>query len=124
MICKFCGNENPDEMQFCSICGKELQNTLLRNLVGINPDGTLDTGNYNSSLGGVPQKGFEDTGGGAASGPRAAQQADSYYEKNGSSVGTIIATVIAVLALLGVAAYFMIFANNAPFAHLRQYLPF
>ncbi len=123
MICKFCGNENHDEMQYCAICGKELQNTLLNSLVGINPDGSFNNGNYNATLGGVPQKGFEDTGGGAASGPRQSET-DKYYEERGSSVGTIIATIIAVLALLGVAAYFMIFANNAPLAHLRQYLPF
>jgi|GEM_PF-1710575 len=123
MICKFCGNENPDELQYCAICGKELQNTLLRSLVGINPDGSLNTGNYNATLGGVPQKGFEDTGGGAASGPRRAET-EKNTEDKGSSVGTTIATIIAILVLLGVAAYFLIFANNAPFANLRQYLPF
>ena len=123
MICKFCGNENPDEMQYCSICGKELQNTLLRSLVGINPDGTFNTGTDNAALGGIAHKGFEDTGGGAASGPRQSNS-DKYYEDRGSSAGTIIATIIAIIALLGVAAYFLIFANNAPLAHLRQYLPF
>ena len=124
MICKFCGNENPDEMQYCSICGKELQNTLLRSLVGINPDGSLNTGgSYSSTLGGVPQKGFEDTGGGAASGPRRADEGKD-SEEGGSSVGTIIASVLAIIALLAVAAYFLIYSNNAPFAYLQQYLPF
>ncbi len=124
MICKFCGNENPDELQYCAICGKELQNTLLRSLVGINPDGSLNTGNYKATLGGVPQKGFEDTGGGAASGPRRADTGKDSGDEEGSSVGTIIASVIAIIVLLGVAAYFLIFANNAPFANLRQFLPF
>jgi len=124
MICKFCGNENPDELQYCAICGKELQNTLLRSLVGINPDGSLKTGNYNATLGGVPQKGFEDTGGGAASGPRRADTGKDSSEEEGSSAGTIIASILAIIVLLGVAAYFLIFSNNAPLANLRQFLPF
>jgi len=126
MICKFCGNENRDEMQYCAICGKELQNALLNSLVGINSDGSFNNnGNYNATLGGIAHKGFEDTGGGAASGPRRAEdETEKYYTDNGSSVGTVIATILAIIALLGAAAYFLIFANNAPLAHLREYLPF
>lgn len=123
MICKFCGNENPDELQYCTICGKELQNTLLRSLVGINPDGSFDNNNYSATLGGVPKKGFEDTGGGAASGPRQTMQERNNSERGGSA-GAVIATVAAILVILAVAAYFMIFAQNAPFAYLREYLPF
>ncbi len=123
MICKFCGNENPDELQYCAICGKELQNALLRSLVGINPDGSLNTGNYSNTLGGVPQKGFEDTGGGAASGPRRADSGKSSEEKGGSAL-TVIASIIAILVLIAVAGYFLIYSNNAPFAYLSEYLPF
>ncbi|MBE6759399.1 MAG: zinc ribbon domain-containing protein [Ruminococcaceae bacterium] len=125
MICKFCGNENREDMQYCAICGKELQNALLNSLVGINSDGSFNNNvNYNATLGGIAHKGFEDTGGGAASGPRRADESKEYYENRGSSVGTIIATILAIIALLGAAAYFLIFANNAPLAHLREYLPF
>ena len=126
ITCKFCGNENPEELQYCEICGKELQNTLLRSLVGFNADGTLNTNtNYNANLGGIAHKGFEDTGGGAASGPRRTEAVKSGEEKDGGNqVATIAATIIAILIILCVAAYFMIYANNAPFAHLKELLPF
>ena len=121
ITCKFCGNENPDEFQHCEICGKELRNALLNSLVSFNEDGTVNTGDNNTALGGVPKKGFEDTGGGAASGPRRITEED---EEEGSSVGTTIATILAILVLIGVCAYFLIFANNAPLAHLKELLPF
>ncbi len=122
IVCKFCGNENPDELQYCEICGKELKNALLNSLVGFGSDGNLKTDTDKSALGGVPKKGFEDTGGGAASGPRNKRFADDGEEKG--SVGTIIATILAILVLIGCAGYFLIYANNAPFAHLQELLPF
>ncbi len=122
IVCKFCGNENPDEYQYCEICGKELKNALLNSLVSFNADGTVNTGDNNTALGGVPKKGFEDTGGGAASGPRRFD--DGSDKEGGSQIGTVIATILAILVLVGVAGYFLIFSNNAPLAHLKELLPF
>lgn len=114
MQCRFCGNENPDEQMNCSICGKELQNTLLRSLVGIdfNPN-NIQRNDYNSSLGGIPKKGFEDTGGGAASGPR--RSASDDIDEDRGSIGATVATVFAILAILAIAAYFFVISPSAPF---------
>ena len=125
IVCKFCGNENPDELQYCEICGKELKNALLNSLVGFGADGNLNTnGNYTSTRGGVPQKGFEDTGGGAASGPRRNASVKADEGSTGGSAGTVVATIVAIVIIALVAAYFLIYANNAPFAHLKELLPF
>lgn len=102
MVCKFCGNENPEGLLHCSICGKELQNNLLRSLVGIQTDTQA-----NLSLTGVANKGFEDTGGGAASGPQRPQA--SSRDKREGRAGSIFATVLAILTIIAVAAYFLFF---------------
>lgn len=123
ITCKFCGNENPDELQNCEICGKELKNALLNSLVGFGADGNLNTNtNYNSTLGGIAHKGFEDTGGGAASGPR--RNIPQNLDNDKGNASTVAATVVAIIIILCVAAYFLIFSSNAPLSHLKEYLPF
>ena len=114
MICKFCGNENPDEFRNCCICGKELQNTLLNSLVMPGADNKIQENAH--AMSGVAKKGFEDTGGGAASGPQF--PAGNKIENKENNTGSTIATAVAVIVIVAVFIYFLCFTANAPLAGL------
>lgn len=126
ITCKFCGNENNDSSTNCYICGKSLASGLINSLVGIN-DGdqqaqqsSYHAVNDNVPFGANPQTAARfqsDTGGGVRSGPTqesfgAQMMTGKTTTKSGSGVGTII-TIILMLAVLGLLAWYIFFSPNA-----------
>ena len=119
MICRFCGNENNDSSVNCFICGKPLQSNIATSLDNISGEDTSGTYAINNQNDPYANRFASDTGGGPSIGPQsfsAQIMAGETTKKSGGPSSLLI--VLAILVLLGVLVWFLLFRNGAPFAYL------